>query len=229
MATAMTKQAVAILSRSDASLFRFHAGPDWQATADRLGEGHCFRVTPLLVAPNAPAGTTERVAARLQKHAAGNAWVRCPPGDAVGALVAELTRLAAPTRPAEATSLTELTSPAELTSLAESTSPAEVTRPRLARQTTELLSLATDPERSDDMSASDDMPDGNEIWLSVEPCPPNEADKAVEIRTAIEATFGKDRAKQLLASARATVARNAEGHKRRILRVGTHAIRLRGA
>ena len=223
MATAMTKQAVAILSRSDANLFRFHAGPDWQATADRLGEGHCFRVTPLLVAPNAPAGTTERVAARLQKHAAGNAWVRCPPGDAVGALVAELMSPAAPMRPVE------LTSPAELTSLAEPTSPAEVTHPRLARQTTELLSLATDPERSDDMSASDDMPDGNEIWLLVEPCPPNEADKAVEIRTAIEATFGKDRAKQLLASARATVARNAEGHKRRILRVGTHAIRLRGA
>ena len=214
MATAMTKQAVAILSRSDASLFRFHAGPDWQATADRLEEGHCFRVTPWLVAPNAPAGTTERVAARLQKHAAGNAWVRCPPGDAVGALVAELMSPAAPMRPVE------LTSPAELTSLAEPTSPAEVTPPRLARQTT---------ERSDDMSASDDMPDGNEIWLSVEPCPPNEADKAVEIRTAIEATFGKDRAKQLLASARATVARNAEGHKRRILRVGTHAIRLRGA
>ena len=67
-----------------------------------------------------------------------------------------------------------------------------------------------------------------EIWRHVEGSPAAEADKAVDIRVALENRLGKLEAKRLLACARATVAKQ-NGSKNRILRIGRTALKLRRA
>jgi hypothetical protein len=64
------------------------------------------------------------------------------------------------------------------------------------------------------------------LWQHVQACPVAEASKALEIRLALEGQLGKQEARRLLAHARATVAKDASGHKNRILRVGGAPIRL---
>ena len=66
----------------------------------------------------------------------------------------------------------------------------------------------------------------DEIWLHVEGASIADADKAADIRSAIENRLGKPEAKRLLACTRATVAKQ-NGHKNRIMRIGRVALRLR--
>ena len=66
----------------------------------------------------------------------------------------------------------------------------------------------------------------DEIWLHVEGTSIADADKAVDIRSALENRLGKQEAKRLLACTRATVAKQ-NGHKNRIMRIGRIALRLR--
>ena len=66
----------------------------------------------------------------------------------------------------------------------------------------------------------------DEIWLHVEGTSIADADKAADIRSAIENRLGKQEAKRLLACTRATVAKQ-NGHKNRIMRIGRVALRLR--
>ena len=77
---------------------------------------------------------------------------------------------------------------------------------------------------------SEDEEEGvvDEIWLHVEGTPAADADKATEIRVALENRFGKQEAKRLLACTRATVAKQ-RGHKNRILCIGRIALKLRRA
>jgi len=206
----MERADITILSRSDVNVVRVHAGPDWQAAAERLSDGHCFSVTPLLVVPNAHAGVAERVHARLYQHAAGNAWYRCSPLVAVSALIAELTGEA--TGP-EATR----SGLARQTTLCESEPPAPASPP-----CPPLEALASDPERSDD------LPSDDELWSFVDPCAPRDADKAPDVRAALRASLGRAKADQVLVPTRSVVAPDADGHRRRILRIGAHALRLRG-
>ena len=56
-----------------------------------------------------------------------------------------------------------------------------------------------------------------------------DADKAVDIRAALEQRLGKPAARHLLACTRATVAKQNGGHKNRILRLGGTALKLRRA
>ena len=87
-----------------------------------------------------------------------------------------------------------------------------------------------DPECSDEFT-SDDCEDSKEEkeepWQWLEPCAAAEADKAVDIRTYLVAALGKAEARGLLACAKATVARDADGHKRRILHIAGQPVRLK--
>ena len=68
--------------------------------------------------------------------------------------------------------------------------------------------------------------DEEEVWQHVEGCAAAEADKAFDIRAALEQRLGKPEARKLLACTRATVAKQ-NGHKNRILRIGGTALKLR--
>ena len=63
----------------------------------------------------------------------------------------------------------------------------------------------------------------------MEGCQAAEADKASDIRAALEQRLGKPEVKRLLACTWATVAKQNGGHKNRILRIGGTALRLRRA
>ena len=67
------------------------------------------------------------------------------------------------------------------------------------------------------------------MWDHVTACKLKEASKAVDVRSALVARFGKSDAKLILHSCITTVAKNAEGQSNRILRAPTgEAIRLKG-
>ena len=74
-----------------------------------------------------------------------------------------------------------------------------------------------------DVEASSD--DG--LWGYVEACQGTEASKAADVRVALEASLGKERTKQLLSKTKAIAARNAAGHKMRVLRSGVRYLRLK--
>eukprot|EP00973_Karenia_brevis_P050711 7044884-Karenia_brevis.AAC.1 len=73
------------------------------------------------------------------------------------------------------------------------------------------------------------MEDGidNALWDLVEPCNSAEASKAGDLRASLQAAFGKSEASRLLANTRASVARGADGHKFRMLRLNGHALKLK--
>ena len=80
----------------------------------------------------------------------------------------------------------------------------------------------------EDEHASEDVEEEvvDDIWLHVEGTRTADADKAVDIRSALENRLGKQEAKRLLAYTRGTVAKQ-NGHKNRILRIGRIALKLR--
>ena len=66
------------------------------------------------------------------------------------------------------------------------------------------------------------------LWGYVVPCSSREAAKAVDLRAALEARCGKETAKSLLASTKATVALDASGRKNRVLKLCGAYVKLAG-
>ena len=69
--------------------------------------------------------------------------------------------------------------------------------------------------------------DQDPLWEHVQKCAARDAAKAVEIRNALEAQFGKEVAKSLLANTAASVAQDASGKKNRVLKLGASYISLK--
>ena len=199
---------VALLKRSDADIYCFHAGADWQVTADRLGAGHCFDVAPILVAPAAASAAQQHINSALKQSSVGSGWFACSAGVAVGALAA----VAMATVP--------------LSAAASAAPPESALTPDAAGSDEELAAIVTDPECSDDTASG--VTD-NALWDFVEPCATAEASKASDIRASLQASFGKHEASRLLANTKTTVARGADGHKFRMLRLGGQALKLKSA
>ena len=65
------------------------------------------------------------------------------------------------------------------------------------------------------------------LWGYVVPCSSREAAKAVDLRAALEARCGKETAKSLLSSTKASVALDAYGKKNRVLKLGGSYIALK--
>ena len=201
-----TENTIALLKRSDADLFLFHAGSDWASESQQLGQKHCFDVTPLLIAPGAHPGSTDRVAQELAPCAAGNGWFKCQLSEATTALAKTI-----------------LSPPASV----PSAGPAQPTLDTwVAEDAVGGERVAQRPALgvSDDESvlSSDD-----ELWQYVESCQHVEADKAAELRSSLEASLGKSQARKVLSKTKATVARNAAGHKTRVLQADKKYLRLK--
>ncbi len=67
----------------------------------------------------------------------------------------------------------------------------------------------------------------DDLWTYVAPCASKEADLATEVRAALIERIGKKNTKRLLASCVATVAKDATGHKNRVLKSGSSLLKLR--
>ena len=202
MATNM-ENTIAVLKRSDADLFIFHAGTDWASESQQLGQKHCFDVRPMLIAPGAHPGSMDRVAQQLSTCAAGNGWFKCKPSEAAMALY-------------EAT----LSPPVSLPS----------TQPTLDTWVAEGAVGGEQVTQQDALGVSDDesiLSSDDDLWQYVEGCQHGEADKAADVRSSLEASLGKSQARKVLSKTKATVARNAAGHKTRVLQADKKYLRLK--
>ena len=246
-ATPETTVMATLLVRTDAEIFRLHFGANAAEVAASLSNGHCFQVLPVFALPLPPKSISDRVAAFVVESGGtclGCGWFS---GIAVDMLAAFLVRLCLAGDGALQGSVLNL-SPHELPRAGEpdripevSTSCATIagSRPDSPRcQNVAPDATATKgPEcnggvnehEGERMAEEEDEGVVDEIWRHVEGSPAAEADKAVDIRVALENRLGKVEAKRLLASTRATVAKQKNGHKNRILCIGRIALKMRNA
>ena len=203
---------VTLLKRSDVDLFTLHQGTDWLERAARLGDGHCFDVLPVLIAPNVPANAVQHALKALEPADVGAGWFKCAPSIALGTLAAMASGppcVAANTPPSEA--------------------PAAQPPPTSPEATVEA---SGEEEDFSDALAGTECEDcegeTQELLQWLEPCATSEASKATDIRASLVAAIGKVEAKRLLASAQTTVARAPQGQKNRIYRVNGHPVKLCG-
>ena len=187
------------LRAGSTGFFRVHFGDGAAEVAASLGNGHCFEVLPVFALPQAPgslAGSLADIVAQFRGASLGNGWFS---GVALDALAASLVRLC----------------------IAGGSNSAAVDDP--ARDT---AAIPTEHESEGEDAQEEEFEEEEEVWQHVEGCAAAEADKALDIRAALEQRLGKPEARKLLACTRATVAKQ-NGHKNRILRIGGTALKLR--
>ena len=85
----------------------------------------------------------------------------------------------------------------------------------------------SDSPQSCVVAATEHEVDTDPLWEYVDKCTARDAAKAVDVRCALEARFGKEAAKSLLANTKASVAQDASGRKNRVLRLGASYISLK--
>ena len=228
-----------LLVRTDTGVFRLHLGEGAAEVAASLGNGHCFQVLPVFALPLAPKGIPDSVAAYVVESGGtslGNGWFA---GVALDMLAAFMVRAciadgshqaSAPEQhqlPPAVEAVGSSAAVAPSTPLATSTCANASNSP--AGSVAPPVVLADDEHVSgEDEHVSEDVDEGvvDEIWLHVEGARIADADKAVDIRSALENRLGRQEAKRLLVCTRATVAKQ-NGHKNRILRIGRIALKLR--
>jgi hypothetical protein len=185
-----------MLVRTDCPCFRLHLGNGASEKAAALSAGHCFDVVPLFAVSRAPGNAAEGFFADIVSELGG-----APLGNGWFKGVA-LDALAA----------------AVVRRCAEHNAIA------IAEKTDDELPVS---KGEGSLESSEEEDQGTEdIWEYVEECAASLADKAVTVREALEELVGKKCAKKILSCTRATVAKDAAGHKNRILRVGGAPIRL---
>ena len=219
-----------VLVRTDTGVFRLHLGDSAAEVATSLGNGHCFQVLPVFALPVAPKSIADSVASFVSKaggNSLGNGWFAGIPLDTLAAYMVHscITDWAsAPEQlpPADVSSAAVAPSTPMASSTCENTlnSPTGSVAPSVVLVSGRGDSGEEEPASEDAEGVVD------EIWLHVEEASIADADKAADIRSAIENRLGKPEAKRLLACTRATVAKQ-NGHKNRILRIGRVALRLR--
>ena len=197
--------AIALLKRSDVDLFRLQEG-DWEEAAQRLCADHPFSVTLVLVAPCASG--VSGVARRLEAYSVGKQWFQCELATAVNALTDEVIALGAPLHGAGRSPAT-----------GDAAATATASMPPVSELTAEAL--------PDDCTSDDATSEDEEFWEHLEPCAGRDADKACDIRSALEASLGKDVAKRILRKTTPSTTTNREGQKTRMLRLGAQFLKLR--
>ena len=208
----MTAAFVTLLKRSDVDLFMMHQGTDWLERATRLGDGHCFDVLPLLIAPNVPADALQQALKALEPVGVGAGWFACDPAVALGSLAAMAVKVPATEVPA---------------AQQPATSPA----PALPEATVDAGNEEEEEDFSDALAGTGcEGCEGEtqELLQWLEPCVVTEASKAADVRASLRAVLGKAEAKRLLAGAQTTVARAGSGQKNRIFRISGQPVKLCG-
>ena len=224
-----TASLATVLVRSDTGVFRLHLGDGASEVATSLSNGHCFQVLPVFALPSAPKCISDSVASFVSQaggNGLGNGWFA---GVALDTLAAYMVHLCITEWSHQAIAPEHKLPPtdASYVDIAPTTPPAASSGSASNSPTSSPPVLANGGQDSgDEEHASEAEGVVDEIWLHVEGASIADADKATDIRAALENRLGKHEAKRLLACTRATVAKQ-NGHKNRILRIGRVALRLR--
>ena len=215
----MTATFVTLLKRSDVDLFTLHQGTDWLERAARLGDGHCFDMLPVLIAPNVPTNALQHALNALEPADVGAGWFKCDPSLALGTLAAM----------AFGPPCVAFGPPCVAANTPPSEAPAAQPPPTSPEATVEA---SGEEEDFSDALAGTECEDcegeTQELLQWLEPCATAEAGKATDIRASLVAALGKAEAKRLLASAQTTVARAPQGQKNRIYRINGQPVKLCG-
>ena len=225
-----TTSLATVLVRSDIGVFRIHLGDGASEVATSLSNGHCFQVLPVFALPSAPTCISDSVAAFVAEsggNALGNGWFA---GVALDMLAAYMVHLCITEWSHQAIAPEHKLPPTVASSVdvAPTTPPAASSGSASNSHTSSPPVVLADGghDSGDEEPASEVEGVVDEIWLHVEGTSVADADKAADIRSAIENRLGKQEAKHLLACTRTTVAKQ-NGHKNRIMRIGRIALRLR--
>ena len=244
-----------LVKRSDAPLFRVFVGDDWKLFARHLSHEQCFEVSAVLHAPLAEPDAQEKAIAAI--HCIGiplkrNGWFEASLGQAMQVLASTLPRAAGDECEAQ---LSSAGSPRKRQRVSKGTPPvAEAvveqcpdSVPPLSAGSAAPVEAAESPascaasvpsspgscvigedDACETEGAFQENADNDPLWGYVVPCSSREAAKAVDLRAALEARWGKETAKSLLASTKATVALDASGKKNRVLKLGGSYVKLAG-
>ncbi len=183
-----------LLKRSDAPVYLVHTCPDWEEAGAILESSQAFVVKPILVMPNtiANAPTIDEPCRLLR-----NKWFFAPSDEEAASVMMRC-------RPSS-----DVESHGDL-NCARSDAPSS------------CGDIAQDKEQGRTPNANTDGANDARacanLWEHVVPCNSQEATKAVDIRSVLAATLGKAEATRILAHCVASVAKNANGQKNRILK-----------
>jgi hypothetical protein len=202
-----------LLKRSDAPLYYIHVGSECADFVQWMTRAHCFEMKVVLQAPHSPMSESglSKYIQGLDCHAGKN-WFQCSWTQAVAIFGSVLVESDVQAKPARVES-TAWNDPC-----------AEPVPPIIMETSVEDPTESSEVESDGrvDVSMVDDP-----LWEFVSPCSTRHASKSVEIRAALVLRLGKDRATQLLAKATATVARDGEGRKNRVLRIGGQFLKVK--
>ena len=232
----VSKAMATLVKRSDAPLYRVFVGDDWKLFAWSLSHEQPFEINVVLHNPFTTPDAQDKVTAAvccfgivLKK----NNWFEASQDQAMQVLAATLV----PEQCCVDASCNALDSPAPKKRRAKCALPAPDCE-QCAPPVADVATPVTPPAENTDVSGSDSPQscvvaatehdvDTDPLWEHVDKCAARDAAKAVDIRNALEARFGKETSKSLLANTKASVAQDASGRKNRVLRLGASYISLK--
>ena len=221
-----------LLKRSDAPLYRIWVGNEWQLFAENLSHEQCFEVNAVLHAPGALGHDQDMVATAVSMNGLTlqkNGWFEASQDLAMNVLTITLMR-----DPSCANVPCETPAPRKRRAKCAPVTDCEhcVTPPVAEPTPVTPPAENTDASGSDSpqscvVAATEHEVDTDPLWEHVDKCTARDAAKAVDVRCALEARFGKEAAKSLLANTKASVAQDASGRKNRVLKLGASYISLK--
>ena len=247
-----------LVKRSDAPLYRVFVGDGWELVARQLSHEQCFEVSAVLHAPLAESDAQEKATAAIHRIGIPlkrNGWFEASLGQAMQVLASTLPRAAGNERtdecdaqpphaagsPHKRQRVSRGAPAAEAVAhqhpdsvplpFAGSATPVEAVESPASCAASAPSSPGSCVIQEDDACETEGVAQENAndpLWGYVVPCSSREAAKAVDLRAALEARCGKETAKSLLASTKATVALDASGRKNRVLKLCGTYVKLAG-
>ena len=204
----MSTEPAVLLKRSDGPFYRVHIGQDYEAAAKLLSTEQAFAVCPILIGPSSSLDAANLVSKAIQAlcKPLKNSWFEAPSAD-IAAII--LLQALSSTPEPEADNRQE-----------ESPSP----------NCTEHTQTEVDNEEAEAPYCTESCHTGNTdaaLWNYVAPCIAKDASRAADIRRILIQELGKTEGKRILSYCMATVAKDSNGQKNRVLKANGTLLKLK--
>ena len=216
----MSSQPAVLLKRSDGPFYRVHIGQDYEAAAKLLSTQQAFTVCPILVGPSSSLHAANLVSKAIQAlcKPLKNSWFEAPSVDIAATIL--LQALSSTTDP-EADNRQDSSDSSE-----EGLFPGENPSPNC----TEPTQKEVDNEEAEAPNCTESCHTGNTdaaLWNYVAPCIAKDASRAADIRRILIQELGKTEGKRILSYCMATVAKDSNGQKNRVLKANGTLLKLK--
>ena len=198
----MSTEPAVLLKRSDGRIYRVHIGHDYEAVAGVLCAQQAFAVSPILIGPRSSLDAANLVNKATQTLCTPfkNSWFQAPSTEIATIFLLQASRSALDPEAEDMHG--------EIPISTESTPD-----PKVDNKQAEASCNTRDLDAT--------------LWNYVGPCSAKDASKAAEIRTVLIQKLGKTEGKRILNHCVATVARNRQGQKNRVLKANGKLLKLK--